>query len=683
MNIGEFTALDREAQFAEAGRIAGIAPSVFDGIWRTESGRGANMNSRSGAEGHFQIMPKTRATMEGRFGTTIDPYDFGQALYTSAHLMKENMGRFKNLPDALRAYNGGWNKATWANAETSAYAGKVLGDDLTADPTADSFLAAEGDGMTRPLSPAAALWDIPFSKTGRVPSVAKSAVSKAAQALADIGGAPAPAAEPTHLIYKTSAELRAAAQLEEQRKKDETSFLDASRAAAFHSLPVVIMREISQDPEPVDPNWVVPEEDLKGYDLNEQRDLAATTSQKQFERVKFDIEYGREQDTITFRRGTAFGLGASFLASAPEAMVTGGIASLAFRSAGVGAIALARAGQKGAAIAATTAEGVVGNVINTAALDMLGERQGVNAYVIGAAGGLLNPMLQGRYLGRVADRAAEVQIAERLMLEASQKEALVMAEAVKRLPEGHTREELKDMMNVVEAEGQRADIASHKAAIPESRRMDAGSTDEIEAITTVKQADEILAKEAEAVPVAAAEKPASFVDKLMEEYGPNVRTPYEDPSFAAKQAENARAGQADATLTKLTGKTYAELEQLPKGVNVSDSLRVKMDANLNTKNAVGVIEALASEYLPKNVRLVISDVGKLDATRSNAGPNANLLGGAYSVGDTHVIAVDFDAIKGNRSLTNHVAIHELGHIIFHSNAPLVPRELIARMDVEW
>ena len=107
MNIGEFTALDREAQFAEAGRIAGVPPSVFDGMWRTESGRGTNMLSSAGAEGHFQIIPKTRATMEQRFGTTIDPYNFGQSLYTAAHLMKENMGRFKNVPDALRAYNGG------------------------------------------------------------------------------------------------------------------------------------------------------------------------------------------------------------------------------------------------------------------------------------------------------------------------------------------------------------------------------------------------------------------------------------------------------------------------------------------------------------------------------------------------------------------------------------------------
>ena len=113
MNIGEFTALDREAQFAEAGRIAGTNPSVFDGIWRTESGRGAVMLSPAGAEGHFGLMPKTRKTMEGRFGTTIDPYNFGQALFTSAHLLKENLGKFTKLPDALRKAAKRTVAATW------------------------------------------------------------------------------------------------------------------------------------------------------------------------------------------------------------------------------------------------------------------------------------------------------------------------------------------------------------------------------------------------------------------------------------------------------------------------------------------------------------------------------------------------------------------------------------------
>jgi hypothetical protein len=129
MNINDFQNLDRETQLTEAGRIAGVEPSVFDGIWRTESGRGAAMLSPAGAEGHFGLMPKTRATMEQRFGAPIDPYNFGQSLFTAAHLMRENLGRFRNLPDALRAYNGGWDPKRWANPETATYAGKVLGTD--------------------------------------------------------------------------------------------------------------------------------------------------------------------------------------------------------------------------------------------------------------------------------------------------------------------------------------------------------------------------------------------------------------------------------------------------------------------------------------------------------------------------------------------------------------------------
>ena len=140
MDFKSFVALDRDDAFKEAAKIAGVEPGIFDGIWRTESARGQKMLSPAGAEGHFGLMPTTRKTMEERFGSKLDPYDFNQSLFAAAHLMKENLGKFGNVPDALRAYNGGWNPKTWGNPETSAYAGKVLrdlGGDSNARPSAD------------------------------------------------------------------------------------------------------------------------------------------------------------------------------------------------------------------------------------------------------------------------------------------------------------------------------------------------------------------------------------------------------------------------------------------------------------------------------------------------------------------------------------------------------------------
>lgn len=689
MNIGEFTALDREAQFAEAGRIAGVPPSVFDGMWRTESGRGTNMLSSAGAEGHFQIMPKTRATMEQRFGTTVDPYNFGQSLYTAAHLMKENMGRFKNVPDALRAYNGGWDAARWGNPETAAYAGKVL-EDSSYDASTASVAAVPGAAVSagRVTSPVSSLWDKPFDSK-RPLKTAPTAVSKAVQDAVMIGGIPAaPREDRGFNIFDQNSEAMANAQLGVEKEKEDTTFLDATRAAAFRSLPVVLMREIFKDEFPVDPNFRLKEEDLRGYSLEEQKELGTAGSAAELERLKFDIAYGKEQDKIAFRRGTAFGLAASLIAMGPEAALTGGIASLAVRGAGVGAYALAARGDKAGALLSSTAEGVAANILNTAALDMLGERQGVNAYVIGAAGGLLNPLLQGRALGRAADNANAAAQAERLVRDAALNEERIMQEALRRAPEGHTPEELRKIMDEVEAEGLRSDIESHRADVPESRKMFAGTDDELEAISTVQKADEIIAREAG---IAASATPASannadntsLLQKLVDEYGPNVRSPYEDTNFVAKQVASAREGRSDALLKSITGKTYVELEQLPRGVNIGEDLQTKMADNLNVKNAVNMIESLASEYMPPNTRVVISDVGKLSSARSNAGPNANVLGGAYSVGDTHVIAIDFDSIKSNRTLANHVAIHELGHTIFHANAPLAPKELMARMDDAW
>lgn len=674
MNIGEFTALDREAQFAEAGRIAGVAPSVFDGIWRTESGRGAAMVSPAGARGHFGLMPTTQATMERRFGSTIDPDNFGQSLYTSAHLIKENMGRFKKLPDALRAYNGGWNPATWGNAETAAYAGKVLGTDLE---EADSEVNASTEQAVAggiPLSAATSLWDKPFDRSVKPPK-AVSGSSKLADAMANIGAGPAPLEPSGFNVFTQSSQEHAEQQLKIEREREATSFLDTARAWGYNTLPVVLMQKINRDPEPVDPNFVVPEEALKGYTLDEQRDLANATSQVQFDRLKFDVEYSREQDQIAGRNGAVFGLAAGFLAAAPEAMLTGGIASLAFRAAGVGAYTLASQGQKGAALASSLGEGIVGNVANTAALDMLGRRQGVNAYALGAAGGVLNPMLQGRYLGRMADRAVEAQAAERLLVAAAEKEGMLLARAQQNLPNG-TPDELAAEVTRLEAEGIRADIASHKAAVPESRMMRVGVEDELEDIALATKA----AEPAPEVPAASTE-PTNIVKQLMDEYSPSVRSPYEDPSYQQRQVEAARGGAADANLKRLTGMTYDEIDQLPRGVQVAPALASRVETDLNARNALNVITSLFDEYMPPGSRLVVNDVKDVGTT--NAGVGVKAQGGAYSLGDTHVIALNFDDMKGNRTAINHVAVHELGHTIFHANAPLVPRELIARMDVEW
>lgn len=480
MNINDFQNLSREEQFKVAGSIAGIEPSVFDGMWRTESGRGANMLSAAGAEGHFQIMPKARKTMEGRFGAAIDPYNFGDSLFTAAHLMKENMGRFKNVPDALRAYNGGWDKATWGNAETAAYAGRVLGSDdaPSATHTADTQAFAG-------RSSAADLWDTQFYKAAK-PPVGQFKADKVAQAVASslVAKSPVPATSTT--VFGAVTEYAAKATAADDQLKEDTGLLTMARAAAFHEPFNVVARHILRDDEPVDASYVPDEAMMKGKTLGEQRDLRSATSLKQAQRMLFDQEYGHEADSLAFKNGTAWGIGATLIAELPAAALTGFATSAAFGAAGAGAMALAEQGRKGAAIASSLAEGVVGNVAYTAALDMAGERQGLTAYGIAVAGGALNPILMGRGLGRAADVAEAAADTARRVTEIAAKESALMAKAASRLPADATPTELRAVMNEIEAEGMRADKATHAAPIPESRMMPVGEV----ADTPVASADE-------------------------------------------------------------------------------------------------------------------------------------------------------------------------------------------------
>ncbi len=121
---------------------AGVPPQLIDNLWATESGRGQNMVSPKGAVGHGQIMPRELGVMRQRYGEDLDPHSLSDAMFMTAQMLKENLQHFGNIPDAVAAYNGGWKKENWDNAETRAYVPKVLaGTGITyAPPTPTSAL---------------------------------------------------------------------------------------------------------------------------------------------------------------------------------------------------------------------------------------------------------------------------------------------------------------------------------------------------------------------------------------------------------------------------------------------------------------------------------------------------------------------------------------------------------------
>lgn len=116
---------EQRAQLRENDRELGLPPGTLEAQMRVESGFNPNAVSSAGARGYAQLMPKTQAALEKRWGRKIDPSNFDDAARAQKELMAENLRKFGNAQDAMRAYNGGWDPGRWGNPETSAYAGKI------------------------------------------------------------------------------------------------------------------------------------------------------------------------------------------------------------------------------------------------------------------------------------------------------------------------------------------------------------------------------------------------------------------------------------------------------------------------------------------------------------------------------------------------------------------------------
>ena len=118
---------DTMKQLAETDRLVGLPPGTSAAQIMQESGFNTNATSPKGAMGLAQVMPSTLRSLEKRFGRKLNPYDKNDAILIHRELMRENMAHFGNADDALRAYNGGWDKSTWGNDETRNYVPSIKG----------------------------------------------------------------------------------------------------------------------------------------------------------------------------------------------------------------------------------------------------------------------------------------------------------------------------------------------------------------------------------------------------------------------------------------------------------------------------------------------------------------------------------------------------------------------------
>lgn len=110
--------------YHDAGSKYGVDPILLMAQAEAESSGNPNAvgpdTKYGNARGIAQLIPATAKSL----GVT-DPNDPTQAIPAQAKLMAENLKRYKNVEDALRAYHGGTDKANWGE-KTNAYPEQVF-----------------------------------------------------------------------------------------------------------------------------------------------------------------------------------------------------------------------------------------------------------------------------------------------------------------------------------------------------------------------------------------------------------------------------------------------------------------------------------------------------------------------------------------------------------------------------
>lgn len=122
-------------RFARLERQRNLPSGLLDSVWNAESGRGRNMTSPAGAEGHFQFMPAT-----AREYGLANPYDLDQSAEAAARKYADLLRMYAgDVSKAIAGYNwgqGNLNKdiARWgddwlahAPKETQQYVARVTG----------------------------------------------------------------------------------------------------------------------------------------------------------------------------------------------------------------------------------------------------------------------------------------------------------------------------------------------------------------------------------------------------------------------------------------------------------------------------------------------------------------------------------------------------------------------------
>ncbi|APL99500.1 internal virion protein with endolysin domain [Aquamicrobium phage P14] len=488
-----------------AGEFAGVSADVMDKIWETESSRGKNMLSPAGAEGHMQLMPATRKTWEQRFGHSINPNDFHEALFTAAHQVRENMRATKgNLEDALRMYNAGTDRSRWDNDETNGYVQKILGEgvlqrratqtnlDVLTGVAADvraTMPRAAGEkeyisdvrkaiGVQAGFQEAANL----FVSGADVSLEQVAAASEAGRKVADtivetIVQEPAP-----DTSFRVTRDLAVdAAQVavsNEQRKQEITA--GQKLTAAFQEVTgtAALMRMAERSEFPVDQEYVDSymqniDKIEAGYLSDEIDQIREARSQEHEDYIKAQIARSRENNRKIFSGGAASGLMYSLASGVadPVGWAAGLGVAKSVQLLGLSARALAAEGRILSGAGLIGAEGAAGNVLVDAAIHASGEHVTLNDYALSAGSGFL----LGTALSPLGLRAGQKVHTEaeflRIQKEAARYEADLWARAQDEAGPGASPEKIKAAADRIQVQDAAEDFRIALADVPDSERF--------------------------------------------------------------------------------------------------------------------------------------------------------------------------------------------------------------------
>ena len=463
MKLEDFKKLSVDDALQAAGQFAGTDATVFDGLWRAESGRGKSMRSSAGAEGHFQLMPKTRKSLEQKLGVKIDPDNFHEALFGAMYHLKDDLVREKgNVPNALRAYNNGpnWRNQADPRGENAAYAQRVLGPAVPATAavgaTAPAAAPNAATSLERPFA------DLSTPMPERADPAAKAGFPKTAAAMAATGaygnlaGMPVLAGNPVLSQAESASRAAVAAEVE----RDNMGFLDTARAQFMHTGIIgAALKSAGRQEFTDNPAWVVPESAIAGMSEDDQKYLLQSNSREEFERLKDELDWEKEDLRRASLNGTGYMVAAGLFAGLPEGYITGIGFAKSMAMVGKGAMQAAQAGKYGTAVGRSLVENVGGNVASALAEDAITDRVSGMDYAVQALVGIPFSGIDAIQMRGVTLDAHAQQAVQR----AIDRQVEIADEAVRNLGEGATPDAVRAEMDRIEAAAAKQDLKQMQA----------------------------------------------------------------------------------------------------------------------------------------------------------------------------------------------------------------------------